>query len=54
MIDILLKNTEKIKNFSILAPKEQNYNYGEGQYVEHDKSKSYHKMKFITGCAFTF
>ena len=54
MIDVLLGNTEKIKNFSILAPKEQNYNYGEGQYVEHDKSKSYHKMKFITGCALLF
>jgi len=54
MIDILLKNTEKIKNFSILAPKEQNYNYGEDQYIKHDKNKNHHKMKFITGCALLF
>ena len=54
MIDILLQNTEKFKNFSILAPKEQNYNYGEDQYIKHDKNKNYHKMKFITGCAVLF
>ena len=54
MIDILLKNTEKIKNFSILAPKEQNYNYREDQYIKHDKNKNYHRMKLITGCALLF
>jgi len=54
MIDILLKHTEKIKNFSILAPKEQDYTYKEDQYIEHDKSKNYHRMKFITGCALLF
>ena len=54
MIDVLLKNTEKIKNFSILAAKEQNYSYEENQYIKHDKSKSYHKMKCITGCAILF
>ena len=54
MIDILLKNTGIIKNFSILAPKEQNYNYGEDQYIKHDKNKNYHRMKLITGCALLF
>ena len=54
MINILLKNTEKIKNFSILAPKEQNYNYREDLYIKHDNSKSFHRMKFITGCALLF
>ena len=54
MIDVLLKNAEHIKNFSILAPKEQDYNYGEDQYIKHDKSKSYHRMRFITGCALFF
>ena len=54
MINILLKKTNEIKNFSILAPKEQNYNYGEDQYLEHNKNNNYHKMKFITGCALLF
>ena len=54
MINVLLENTKKIKNFSIQAPKEQNYIYGKDQYIEHDKSKSYHRMKFITGCALLF
>jgi len=54
MINILLETTDKIKNFSILAPKEQNYIYGEDQYIKHDKKNNYHKMKFITGCALLF
>jgi len=54
MISILLKKTEKIKNFSILAPKEQNYNYGEDQYIKYNKNNNYHKMKFITGCVLLF
>ena len=33
---------------------QQNYNYEENQYIKHDKSKSYHKMKCITGCALLF
>ena len=54
MINILLENTKKIKNFSILTAKEQNYNYEENQYIKHDESKSYHKMKCITGCVLLF
>ena len=54
MVNILLENTEKIKNFSILAPKEENYNYGPDQYFNYDKGKNFHKMKFITGCALLF
>ena len=54
MINILLEKTNKIKNFSILAPKEQNYIYGEDQYIKHNKKNNYHKMRFITGCALLF
>ena len=54
MINILLEYAEKIKNFSILAPKEQNYNYGKDQYIEYDQEKNCHKMKFVTGCALFF
>ena len=54
MIEILLKNAEKIKNFSILAPKVKNFNYTDELYIEHNKDKNCHKMKFITGCALLF
>tara|TARA_Y100000590_G_scaffold97230_1_gene110572 strand:- start:1468 stop:2337 length:870 start_codon:yes stop_codon:yes gene_type:complete len=54
MIKILLEKTKKIENFSILAPKEQNYNYGKDQYIKHNKNNNLHKMKFITGCALLF
>ena len=54
MIKILLEKTKKIENFSILAPKEQNYNYGKDQYIEYDQEKNCHKMKFVTGCALFF
>jgi len=54
MIEILLKNAEKIKNFSILAPKSKNFNYTDELYIEHNKGKNCHKMKFITGCALLF
>ena len=54
MINILLENTKKIKNFSILAAKEQNYNYEEDQYIKHEEGKNYHRMKCITGCALLF
>ena len=54
MINILLENTKKIKNFSMLTPKVQNFNYGEDLYIEHNKNKKYHKMKFVTGCALLF
>jgi|TARA_B100000959_G_scaffold285779_1_gene361702 GT2 family glycosyltransferase len=54
MTNVLLKNTEKINNFFILAPKEQNYRYGKDQYIKYDKNKSCHKMRFIAGCALLF
>ena len=54
MIEILLKNAEKIKNFSILAPKAKNFNYTDELYIEHNKDNNCHKMKFITGCALLF
>ena len=40
MIEILLKNAEKIKNFSILAPKVKNFNYTDELYIEHNKDKN--------------
>ena len=54
MIETLLNSAEKIKGFSILAPKEQNYVYGKDQYIKYDNDTNYHKMKFITGCALLF
>ena len=41
MVDILLEYTKKIKNFSILAPKVKNFNYGEELYIKHDKKTIY-------------
>ena len=54
MIDTLLKWTDKLKNFSMLAAKELNYNYRDDQYINHEKSKNYHKMRLITGCVLLF
>ena len=36
MIDVLLEYTKKIKNFSMLAPKVKNFDYGEELYIQHD------------------
>tara|TARA_B100001123_G_scaffold217050_1_gene245075 strand:- start:1700 stop:2569 length:870 start_codon:yes stop_codon:yes gene_type:complete len=54
MISILLENAEKIKNFSILAPKIQNFSYGDELYKEKNIGKGFHKMKFIIGAALLF
>ena len=54
MINILLRNAEKIKNFSLLAPKIQNFKYGNELYIEKNISKNYHKMKYIIGAALLF
>ena len=54
MINVLLENTKKIKNYSILAPKIKNFEYTEDLYDRHNKDMRYHKMKFITGCALLF
>ena len=51
MIELLLNHAKKIKNFSIIAPKEKNYNYGNDQYIVNNISTGIHKMRFITGCA---
>ena len=50
MNEVLLKYTEKVKNFSILAPREINYNYRNDQYIVNNKNTGLHKMRFITGC----
>jgi len=51
MIEILLKYAKKVENFSILAPREINYNYRNDQYIVNNKNTDLHKMRFITGCA---
>ena len=51
MINLLLNYARKIKNFSIIAPKEKNYYYGNDQYIINNRSTGIHKMRFITGCA---
>jgi|TARA_B110000438_G_scaffold302928_1_gene362311 GT2 family glycosyltransferase len=54
MIQVLLENAEKIKNYSILAPKVTNFDYGEDLYIHYEKSKKIHQIKFITGCVLLF
>ncbi len=54
MIKVLIENAEKIKNFSILAPKVTNFSYSKDLYIDHEKNKKKHKMKFITGCVLLF
>ncbi len=54
MIDILLKKTEELKNFSILAPKVKDYKYKNEDFLDLKTKKNFHKMKFITGCGLLF
>ena len=54
MIQVLLENTEKIKKYSILAPKVTNFNYSKDLYINYEKNKKIHKMQFITGCVLLF
>jgi GT2 family glycosyltransferase len=54
MIDKLLLATKKIKDFSMLAAKEQNYIYSKDQYISYEQDADFHKMRFITGCVLLF
>jgi|TARA_B110000438_G_scaffold298908_1_gene348017 GT2 family glycosyltransferase len=54
MINVLLEYTKKIKDFSVLAPRDKNFLYDDELYLEKSRDKNYHKMKFITGCALLF
>ena len=49
MINTLVKYAEKIVNFSILAPRDHRYPYQTNMYLNYDKNKKYHQMKFVGG-----
>ena len=50
-VNCLLKNTTKIKNFSILAPRIENFTYRENEYIEKNLDNKFHKMKYVIGAA---
>jgi len=54
MINILLSHAEKIKNFSMLAPKIKNFEYKNNLYIEKNDNKKIHKMRYIIGAALLF
>jgi len=53
-INNLLKYAEEIVNFSILAPRDYGYSYQTNMYLNYDKNKKYHQMKFVGGYAMLF
>jgi len=53
-INTLLKYAEEIVNFSILAPKDHSYLYQTNMYLNYDKNKKYHRMKYVGGYAMLF
>tara|TARA_B100000029_G_C17571772_1_gene956837 strand:- start:1271 stop:2137 length:867 start_codon:yes stop_codon:yes gene_type:complete len=54
MIKILLRESERIKKFAILAPKMDNFYYEKDFYIEKDNIKKIHKMRWINGSALLF
>ena len=50
----LLLAAKKVKEFSILAPKINNFEYKKNCYLKLEENSSYHKMRFVTGCALFF
>jgi GT2 family glycosyltransferase len=54
MINTLLKYAEEIVDFSILAPRDYGYSYQTNMYLNYDKNKKYHQMKFVGGFAMFF
>ncbi|MFL2889661.1 MAG: glycosyltransferase family 2 protein [Pelagibacteraceae bacterium] len=50
-IKILTDIADKIKNFSILAPKDHDYQYGEEMYKYFKEDKSLHEMNLVAGFA---
>ena len=45
---------KKIENFSILAPKINNFEYNKNCYLKLSNNFDYPKMRFVTGCALFF
>ena len=50
----LISAANQIKEFSILAPKINNFEYKKECYVDFQNKSKYSKMKFVTGCALFF
>ena len=53
-IEKLIKAAKDIKNFSILAPKINNFVYKNEYYLTPKKDENYNLMRFVTGCALFF
>ena len=47
----LMEAATKVKNFSILAPKINNFEYKSEYYLDTNKNENYTLMRFVTGCA---
>ena len=47
----LMEAATKVKNFSILAPKINNFEYKSECYLDTNKNENYTLMRFVTGCA---
>tara|TARA_Y100000816_G_scaffold137308_1_gene97122 strand:+ start:1226 stop:2083 length:858 start_codon:yes stop_codon:yes gene_type:complete len=50
----LITAAKEIKNFSILAPVINNFEYKNDCYLNSSKNKKYPTMRFVTGCALFF
>ena len=50
-IQNLISAAKQIKEFSILAPKINNFEYKKECYMDFQNKSKYSKMKFVTGCA---
>ena len=53
-IQNLISAAKQIKEFSILAPKINNFEYKKDCYMDFQNKSKYSKMKFVTGCALFF
>ena len=51
MIQSLLKTADKIENFSIIAPRDHNYHYGNEMYINPLEKNKLHKMNLVAGFA---
>ena len=51
MIQFLLEAADKIKNFSIIAPRDHNHHYGNDLYVNPSEKNKLHEMNLVAGYA---
>ena len=51
MIQSLLKTADKIENFSIIAPRDHSYQYGNEMYLKPFIKKNLHQMNLVAGFA---